>query len=74
MYAMETFTQLLDMESGTLLHSNVTVSDAPEYQWRGLMIDSGRRFFPMPLVKNLMDTMAANKMNVRKSSASAQHY
>ena len=27
------------------------------------MIDSGRRFFPMDLVKNLMDTMAANKMN-----------
>ena len=42
----------------------------PEYKWRGLMIDSGRRFFPMPLVKNLMDTMAANKMNVLHLHAS----
>lgn len=42
----------------------------PEYTWRGLMIDSGRRFFPVPLVKNLMDTMAANKMNVLHLHAS----
>ena len=34
------------------------------------MIDSGRRFFPMDLVKNLMDTMAANKMNVLHLHAS----
>ena len=41
MYALETFTQLLDIGAGALLHSNVTVADSPEYQWRGLMIDSG---------------------------------
>jgi N-acetyl-beta-hexosaminidase len=28
------------------------------------------RFFPMPLVKNLMDTMAANKLNVLHLHAS----
>ena len=43
----------------------VAVHDAPAHSWRGLMIDSGRRFFPVPLVENLLETMAASKLNVR---------
>ena len=34
------------------------------------MIDAGRRFFPVPLVKNLMDTMAGAKLNVLHLHAS----
>lgn len=34
------------------------------------MIDSGRRFFPMKLVKNLLDTMSWNKMNILHLHAS----
>ena len=34
------------------------------------MVDSGRRFFPVPLLHNLMDTMAAVKMNVLHLHAS----
>ena len=34
------------------------------------MIDAGRRFFPMPLVRNLLDTMVGNKMNVLHLHAS----
>ena len=47
MYALESFTQLLDEQTGSVMHSSVAIDDAPEYAWRGLMIDSGRRFFPM---------------------------
>ena len=46
MYALESFTQLLDERSGALVHSSVLIQDEPDYAWRGLMIDSGRRFFP----------------------------
>lgn len=34
------------------------------------MIDSGRRFFPVPLVQNLLDTMVTNKLNVLHLHAS----
>ena len=60
MAALETLKQLLlcdevSTSSGgtcgvSLLHSDISVKDAPVYAWRGLMIDSGRRFFPVPLV------------------------
>uniref|UniRef100_A0A7S0FD30 Beta-hexosaminidase n=1 Tax=Pyrodinium bahamense TaxID=73915 RepID=A0A7S0FD30_9DINO len=69
LYGLETFTQLLDAE-GALAAANVSVDDFPRYAWRGLMIDSGRRFFPLPLVKNLIDTMAAVKLNVLHLHAS----
>ncbi|XP_062513942.1 beta-hexosaminidase subunit alpha-like isoform X2 [Corticium candelabrum] len=58
----ETFSQL--MVNGSLLHSTVTVHDKPNYHHRGLMIDTGRRFFPMSLVYNLLDAMSYLKMNV----------
>jgi hexosaminidase len=70
MYAMDTFWQLVDERSGALKHSVVRIKDSPQYQWRGLMIDSGRRFFPMDTVKNLLDTMAGNKMSVLHLHAS----
>jgi hexosaminidase len=50
--------------------STLKISDAPSFAWRGLMIDSGRRFFPVPLVENLLDTMAGAKMSVLHLHAS----
>ena len=63
-YALESFVQLLDAH-GRLAHGSIELRDAPMYVWRGLMLDAGRRFFPVPLVENLLDTMAAAKLNVR---------
>lgn len=70
LYALETLTQLVGR--GGLLPARVSldVHDAPDYAWRGLMADAGRRFFPMPLLFNLLDTMAANKLNVLHLHAS----
>ena len=48
----------------------IEIIDKPDYAWRGLMIDSGRRFFPMSLVKDLLDTMASVKLNVLHLHAS----
>jgi hexosaminidase len=64
MYAMETFAQLVDVDTGTLRAANVKVVDAAAYAWRGLMVDTGRRFAPLDLLHNLIDTMAAVKLNV----------
>ena len=64
MYAMETFQQLLDGAEGAVRHSSILVNDSPDYVWRGLMVDAGRRFFPVETLKDLMATMAAAKLNV----------
>ncbi len=37
---------------------------------RALVFDSGRRFFPVDTLVNIMDTMAANKLNVLHLHAS----
>eukprot|EP00040_Diaphanoeca_grandis_P022439 m.120539 g.120539 ORF g.120539 m.120539 type:complete len:571 (-) comp28809_c0_seq2:2399-4111(-) len=70
MYAMETFAQLIDIETGTFPTSSVSVTDAPDYPWRGLMVDTGRRFAPLKLLFNIIDTMAAVKLNVLHLHAS----
>jgi hexosaminidase len=65
-YVLETLTQLLanaSTSSRRLLCSSVDVSDAPQFEHRGL-IDSGRRFYPYPVVKTFVDGLTASKMNV----------
>ena len=73
MYALETFAQLAGTGGAggrTLPHASVAVRDSPDYSWRGLMVDSGRRFVPLDTLKNLVDTMAAVKLNVLHLHAS----
>lgn len=40
------------------------IEDAPEYRWRGLLLDEGRHFFGKTIVKRLLDEMAQHKFNV----------
>lgn len=42
----------------------VAISDAPRFQWRGLMLDVARHFFTKPEVEQIMDVMALHKLNV----------
>ena len=69
MYALESFTQLIEA-TGALPGNDIQINDAPAYKWRGLMIDTGRRFIPLSTVENLLDTMAAVKLNVLHLHAS----
>ncbi|WIA17432.1 hypothetical protein OEZ85_014282 [Tetradesmus obliquus] len=39
------------------------VADAPRFIWRGVLLDVGRHFFPLPWVLKLLDLMALYKMN-----------
>jgi hexosaminidase len=42
----------------------VTIKDRPRFPWRGLLIDVGRHFIPLDVLKRNLDGMAAVKMNV----------
>lgn len=41
----------------------VSISDAPKYEWRGLMLDVSRHFYTPAEVKELLDLMSLYKMN-----------
>jgi len=41
----------------------LTISDAPRFAWRGLMIDPVRHFLPMPALRRIVDQMASVKLN-----------
>ncbi|MFC2494566.1 MAG: family 20 glycosylhydrolase, partial [Prevotella sp.] len=40
------------------------ISDAPDYPFRGFMLDCGRKFFSMPMLRQYVRMMAYYKMNV----------
>ena len=42
---------------------NATIRDWPRFPWRGLMLETGSHFYPVPLLRRMIDAMAANKLN-----------
>jgi hypothetical protein len=68
MHGMESFAQLAF--AGSVPSANATVRDGPDFPWRGLMLDVRRRLSPVPLLENMLDTMAAAKLNVLHLHAS----
>jgi hexosaminidase len=42
----------------------MSIQDQPRFPWRGLMIDSGRHFIPIDVIRHNLDGMEAVKMNV----------
>ena len=61
---LETLLDLVEPGPGGLALPVVTVKDRPRFRWRGLLIDSGRHFIPVDVLKRNLDGMAAVKMNV----------
>ncbi|MDB6080251.1 MAG: beta-N-acetylglucosaminidase [Akkermansiaceae bacterium] len=41
----------------------VSITDEPRFQWRGMMLDSGRHFIPVENVKGFIDWLAFHKFN-----------
>jgi hexosaminidase len=41
----------------------VKITDYPRFQWRGLMLDTGRHFFPKDFVLKYIDLMSMYKLN-----------
>ena len=74
-YGLESLAQLVVAAPAggaalALARGAVRIEDAPSFAWRGLMLDAGRRFFPMGAILNLLDSMLAAKLNVLHLHAS----
>lgn len=61
---LQTFLQLVRITPKGFSVPVVTIDDKPRFPWRGLLIDSGHRFVPIPDVKRNLDGMEAVKLNV----------
>jgi hexosaminidase len=61
---LETFLQLLSGDKDSFYIPAVSIQDKPRFPWRGLMIDVGRHWQPMEVIKRNLDGMAAVKLNV----------
>jgi hexosaminidase len=64
MRGLQTFLQLERTTSAGFAVPAVTIEDSPRFPWRGLMIDVGRHFIPLDVLKRNLDGMAAVKLNV----------
>ena len=64
MRGMETLSQLVAGDAGGYYFPLVNIQDKPRFAWRGLMIDVGRHFEPVDVIKRNIDGMAMVKMNV----------
>jgi hexosaminidase len=64
MRGMETFSQLVTGDAEGFYFPVVSIDDRPRFPWRGLMIDVGRHFEPVDVIKRNIDGIAMVKMNV----------
>lgn len=64
MHGLETLLQLLQTDGKEYFFPACEITDAPRFPWRGLLIDVGRHFMPVDVIKRNIDGMAAVKMNV----------
>ena len=61
---LETMLQLLNADRSGYYLPAVSIQDQPRFPWRGLLIDVGRHFEPIDVLKRNLDAMAAVKLNV----------
>jgi len=64
MRGLETLEQLVQSDRTGYFVPAVSIRDTPRFHWRGLMIDCGRHFMPLEVIKRSLDGMAAVKLNV----------
>jgi hexosaminidase len=69
-YAVQTLRQLLppEFENGSFSEENLsiqcmTITDAPQFQYRGMHLDVGRHMFSVDFIKQYIDAIALLKMN-----------
>ena len=60
-HGLETLGQLVVTPQGTI-QAPITISDRPQYAYRGLMIDTGRHFLSVETIKRAIDGMATMKL------------
>ncbi len=64
MHGLATLEQLIQSDATGYFIPAVAIHDTPRFRWRGLMIDCGRHFIPVEVLKRTLDGMASVKLNV----------
>ena len=64
LHGLQTLRQLIMADNYGYYIPAVKIEDAPRFKWRGLMIDVGRHFMPVDVIKRNLNAMAAVKLNV----------
>ena len=64
LHGLQTFLQLVRTGADGFSVPVVNINDLPRFAWRGLLIDVGRHYIPLDVLKRNVDGMAAVKMNV----------
>jgi hexosaminidase len=64
MRGLQTFLQLIQITPQGFTVPAVSIQDRPRFPWRGLLIDTGRHYLPVDVIKRNLDGMAAVKLNV----------
>ncbi|HEY5255821.1 MAG TPA: family 20 glycosylhydrolase [Acidobacteriaceae bacterium] len=64
LHGLQTFLQLVRTTPQGFSVPVVTIDDQPRFPWRGLMIDVGRHFQPIPVIERNLNAMEAVKLNV----------
>ncbi len=64
MRGLTTLAQLVQPGASGYILPAVTIEDSPRFRWRGLMIDAGRHFESIDVIKRNLAAMAAVKLNV----------
>ena len=63
-YGIQTLVQMIPYEkSSEIILKEVSISDQPKFQWRGMHLDVSRHFFPKDFIKKHIDYLAMYKMN-----------
>ncbi|KAI8582720.1 hypothetical protein K450DRAFT_226596 [Umbelopsis ramanniana AG] len=61
---LETFSQLIIEDEGTLVAHSSKIQDEPTYPHRGIMLDTSRNFYSVESILRTLDAMSYNKLNV----------
>jgi hexosaminidase len=64
LHGLQTLLQLVQTSSGGYIVPAIRIDDRPRFPWRGLMIDVGRHFMPLDVIRQNLDLMEAAKLNV----------
>ena len=63
-YGVQTLIQLLPTQAGILPRlPELEIEDYPRFEYRGLLLDVVRHFFPVDYIKRYIDFMALHKLN-----------
>lgn len=65
-HGLETMSQLVVFDpiiGGLVVPREAFVTDKPAYPYRGILLDTSRNFISIPVIKKVIDGMAANKLN-----------